>query len=223
MRKLAVLFLVILVIISVLGYDYTIKDLGTASRLSKIQDKLLLINFSSPSCYYCQKFEKEVLPDEEVQKVLRGGYIYVKIEPTAQRTTFMGKSYSNNELFSAFGVRGTPTFVFLYKDKVITQVPGFMPASDYLKALRYLLRYVYDNIKESFEVYSKRKDDYYGKTMVVNVSKDDADFVLKNEKNAISVDKVPEKIDVFTTYVTRSKEAAQALNKAGVIRVLLVK
>ncbi len=223
MRKLTVLFLVILMIISAFGYDYTIKDLGTASRLSKIQDKVVLINFSSPSCYYCVKFEKEVLPNEEVQKVLRGGYIYVKVEPTAQKTTFMGKAYSNNELFSVFGVRGTPTFVFLYKDQVITQVPGFMHANEYLKAIRYVLRYVYDNTKESFEVYSKRKDDYYGKTMVVNVSKDDADFVLKNEKNAISVDKVPEKIDVFTTYVTRSKEAAQALNKAGVIRVLLVK
>ncbi|SHN58846.1 thioredoxin family protein [Fervidobacterium gondwanense] len=224
MVKTIKLLLIVLSIFTTLsfGYEHTFTDLGIAHRLSMIEKKLLLINFSSPSCYYCKLFEKEVLPNKDVQEILRGNYIFVKIEPGSYKTTFLGKTYTNDQLFGGFAVRGTPTFVFLKDQGQVTQVPGFMPAPDFLKALRFIVKVVDENYKGSFEEYSKKNDDYKGKPTIVNVKKEDADYVLKYDKNAQSVDAVPSKVDINTLYVTTNSDVAKKLNGMGVIRVLLV-
>ncbi|SDH74771.1 Thioredoxin-related protein [Fervidobacterium changbaicum] len=224
MRNLIRLLSMLLVLITTLsfGYEYTFTDLGISHKVSQIEKKLLLVNFSSPTCYYCRRFESEVLSNKDVQEFLRGNYVYVKIEPGSYKTTFLGKTYTNDQLFGAFGVRGTPTFVFIKDQGQVTQVPGFMPAPDFLKALRFIVKVVDDNYKGSFEEYSKKEDNYKGKPTIVNVKKEDADFVLKNDKNAQSVETVPSKVDINTVYVTTSTDVAKKLNSMGVIRVLLI-
>ncbi|MFN6991370.1 MAG: thioredoxin family protein [Fervidobacterium sp.] len=205
------------------GYEFVYTDLAIAHKLSKIESKLLVINFSSPSCYYCRLFEKEVLTNQSIQEFLRGNYIFVKIEPSNYKTSFLGKTYTNNELFSVFGVRGTPTFVFLKDNSIVTQIPGYMPANDYLKALKFLVRVVEEKYNDTFENYSKKNDPFQGKPKIVEISKSDNEFVLKNDKNAYNVDSVPDKVDIYKVYVTTNQEIAKALNQKGVIRVLLVK
>jgi thioredoxin-related protein len=212
----------ILILTSIFAYDFELKDLGVAHKLSTIEGKMLLVVFSSPSCYYCKLFDKDVLTDKNVQEFMRGNYIFVRIEPGSYKTTFLGKSYTNDQLFGAFGVRGTPTFVFLKDKSQITQVPGYMPAPDFLKALRFLVRVVEENYKGSFEEYSKKSDDYKGKPTIVNVKKEDADYVLKNDKNAKQVDAIPSKVDVNAVYVTTSSNVAKKLAELGAIRVLVV-
>lgn len=206
---------------TVFSYQYTFKDLGTAHRISDLTGKMLIINFSSPSCYYCNLFDKETLTNKQVQEFLRGNYIYVKIEPSNYRTTFLGKSYTNNQLFSVFGIRGTPTFIFMKGNQVVTQVPGYMKPDVFLKALRYLVRSVENGIKESFESYSKRDDNFAGNPKILPLNKSDVDFVLKNDKNAEYVESMPKEIDINKLYITNSQAIANQLNKAGVIRVLL--
>ncbi|ODN30622.1 thioredoxin [Fervidobacterium thailandense] len=207
---------------TIFGYQYTFKDLGIAHRVSNITGKMLVINFSSPSCYYCILFDKETLTNKQVQEFLRGNYIYVKIEPGSYKTTFLGKSYTNDQLFGAFGIRGTPTFIFMKGNEVVTQVPGYMKPDMFLKALRYLVRSVENGLKESFESYSKREDNFAGNPKILSVSKSDADFVLKSDKNAEYVESMPKEVDINKLYVTNSQTVANQLNKAGVIRVLLV-
>lgn len=222
MRKMVFVTFFILILASIFAYDFELKDLGVAHKLSTIEGKMLLVVFSSPSCYYCKLFDKDVLTDKNVQEFMRGNYIFVRIEPGSYKTTFLGKSYTNDQLFGAFGVRGTPTFVFLKDKSQITQVPGYMPASDFLKALRFLVRVVEGNYKGSFEEYSKKSDDYKGKPTIVNVKKEDADYVLKNDKNAKQVDAIPSKVDVNAVYVTTSSDVAKKLAELGAIRVLVV-
>ena len=222
MRKMVFVTFFILILASIFAYDFELKDLGVAHKLSTIEGKMLLVVFSSPSCYYCKLFDKDVLTDKNVQEFMRGNYIFVRIEPGSYKTTFLGKSYTNDQLFGAFGVRGTPTFVFLKDKSQITQVPGYMPASDFLKALRFLVRVVEENYKGSFEEYSKKSDDYKGKPTIVNVKKEDADYVLKNDKNAKQVDAIPSKVDVNAVYVTTSSDVAKKLAELGAIRVLVV-
>ncbi|MCX7653059.1 MAG: thioredoxin fold domain-containing protein [Fervidobacterium sp.] len=221
-KKLIYVF-IFMVVHVIFGFEFLYTDLGTAHNVSKIEDKLLIIVFSSPNCYYCKLFEKEVLTNKSVQEFLRGNYVIVKIEPSNYKTTFLGKPYTNNELFGAFGIRGTPTFVFLKGSGVVTQVPGYMPPEDFLKALKYLIRVTEDNYKESFEVYSKKNDDLKGKPKIVNVTKEDANYILKNDKNAEKVDSLPKTIDIYKVYITFNLEIAQTLNQTGVIRTLLVK
>jgi len=222
MRKMVFVTFFILILASIFAYDFELKDLGVAHKLSTIEGKMLLVVFSSPSCYYCKLFDKDVLTDKNVQEFMRGNYIFVRIEPGSYKTTFLGKSYTNDQLFGAFGVRGTPTFVFLKDKSQITQVPGYMPAPDFLKALRFLVRVVEENYKGSFEEYSKKSDDYKGKPTIVNVKKEDADYVLKNDKNAKQVDAIPSKVDVNAVYVTTSSDVAKKLAELGAIRVLVV-
>lgn len=222
MRKMVFVTFFILILTSIFAYDFELKDLGVAHKLSTIEGKMLLVVFSSPSCYYCKLFDKDVLTDKNVQEFMRGNYIFVRIEPGSYKTTFLGKSYTNDQLFGAFGVRGTPTFVFLKDKSQITQVPGYMPAPDFLKALRFLVRVVEENYKGSFEEYSKKSDDYKGKPTIVNVKKEDADYVLKNDKNAKQVDAIPSKVDVNAVYVTTSSNVAKKLAELGAIRVLVV-
>ncbi|MEN3042906.1 MAG: hypothetical protein ABDH59_06355 [Fervidobacterium sp.] len=102
-------------------------------------------------------------------------------------------------------------------------MPGYMPPEDFLKALKYLIRVTEDKYKESFEVYSKKNDDLKGKPKIVNVTKEDANYILKNDKNAEKVDSLPKTIDIYKVYITFNLEIAQTLNETGVIRTLLVK
>ena len=217
----AILFLVISIL--TFSYDYEFRDLGTAQKVAAIEKKMTIVMFSAQSCYYCKLFDKDTLTDKNVQDFMRANYVFVRLEESNSKTTFMGKTYTNSQLFSLFGIRGTPTFIFLSGDSMVTQVPGYMPASDFLKALKYLVRVVEENYKETFDNYVKKTDNLTGKPKVINVSKADADYIIKYDKNSQQVDKIPEKIDINKVYVTYSEDLAKKLNEAGVIRVLLVK
>ena len=217
----AILFLVISIL--TFSYDYEFRDLGTAQKVAAIEKKMTIVMFSAQSCYYCKLFDKDTLTDKNVQDFMRANYVFVRLEESNSKTTFMGKTYTNSQLFSLFGIRGTPTFIFLSGDSMVTQVPGYMPASDFLKALKYLVRVVEENYKETFDNYVKKTDNFTGKPKVINVSKADADYIIKYDKNSQQIDKIPEKIDINKVYVTYSEDVAKKLNEAGVIRVLLVK
>jgi len=217
----AILFLVISIL--TFSYDYEFRDLGTAQKVAAIEKKMTIVMFSAQSCYYCKLFDKDTLTDKNVQDFMRANYVFVRLEESNSKTTFMGKTYTNSQLFSLFGIRGTPTFIFLSGDSMVTQVPGYMPATDFLKALKYLVRVVEENYKESFDNYVKKADSLTGKPKVINVSKADADYIIKYDKNSQQIDKIPEKIDINKIYVTYSEDVAKKLNEAGVIRALLVK
>jgi|GEM_PF-257651 len=206
----------------ILGLNTKFEDVGTAHRISVIEDKILLMEFSSETCGYCVKFMKEVFPDETVQKLLRSAYIFVEILPNDKKTTFLEKEYTNSQLFGAFGIRGTPTFIFWKGDKGITKLPGFVPSETFVKVLMYILRYMEENIQESFEEYMKKKDTFFGHPKIVTVSKEEGDFILKNDPNSTYVNKFPENLDVFKVYITNDKELANSLKERGVYRVLLI-
>lgn len=220
MKKFIFIFLVLATMIS-FSYDYTMYDLGIAHKISVIEDKPLIIYFSSPSCVYCKKFESEVLSDEKIQELLKLYYTFVKIEPSNIKTKFLENEYTNNELFGAFGVRGTPTFVFWYKDAGITMVPGFMPLEDFLNALNYILKYVYEDYREDFQTFLDNKESFNPKTKVINISNTDADFVLAHDKNAKKYTS-DQKIEKSTVYLVYSKEDLEKLKQSGVFRILFV-
>jgi thioredoxin-related protein len=196
-------------------------DLGIAHKISVIEDKPLIIYFSSPSCVYCKKFESEVLSDEKFQELLKLYYTFVKVEPNNNKTIFLENEYTNNELFGAFGVRGTPTFVFWYKDAGITMVPGFMPLEDFLNALNYILKYVYEDYREDFQTFLDNKESFNPKTKVINISNTDADFVLAHDKNAKKYTS-DQKIEKGTVYLVYSEEDLEKLKQSGVFRILFV-
>lgn len=221
LRRLTLIFILVTSTLF-FGLNMKFKDVGIAHQISVIEDKILIIEFSSETCGYCVKFMKEVFPNETVQKLIKSAYIFAEIFPDDKETTFLGKKYTNYQLFGAFGVRGTPTFVFWKGDKGITKLPGFTPVETFVKVLMYILRYMEDNIQESFEEYMKKEDTFFGYPKVITVSEKEGEFILKNDPNSVYVDKFPENLDVFKVYVTREKELANKLKESGVYRVLLI-
>ncbi|SHH44241.1 thioredoxin family protein [Thermosipho atlanticus] len=223
MKKISFLLIIMLSIL-VFSYEYTFYDLETAYKISLIENKPLIIYFSSPTCIYCKKFEDEVLSDEKFQNILRASYIFVKINPNTKKTKFLGEEFTNRELFNVFGVRGTPTFVFWNKDQGITTIPGFLPLNDFKKALMYVLRYLYEDYQESFDDYASKNDFYLGAPELIPVNKEDFDFVLNNDKNVEVVESIDEEknIDVYKTYLTYSKDVGEFLKSKGVLRILLL-
>jgi len=222
--KKAILVLLLTLSIFSFSYQYTFYDLGTAHKISLIENKPLIIYFSSPTCTYCKKFEEEVLTNKSFQNILRASYIFAKINPNTKTTIFMGEQFTNNDLFGAFGVRGTPTFVFWYKDKGITSIPGYMPLNDFKKALMYILRFIYENYQESFEIYSTKEDFYLGPSEIIIVSEEDFNFVADNDKNVEYVEKVnkAEDVDTYKTFLTNSTVTAEHLKNLGALRILVL-
>lgn len=223
MKKVIIALLLTLSIFS-FSYQHTFYDLGIAHKVSLIENKPLIIYFSSPTCIYCKKFEDEVLSQESFQDILRASYIFVKINPNTETTTFMGEEFTNNDLFGAFGVRGTPTFVFWYKNEGITSIPGYMPLNDFKKALMYILRFIYENYQESFEIYLTREDFYLGPSEILTVSKEDFDFIAENDKNTEYIEKIDDTkdIDIYKTFLTNSTKTAEQLKEIGALRILVL-
>ncbi|MFN4268806.1 MAG: hypothetical protein ACK4EZ_08235 [Fervidobacterium pennivorans] len=115
--------------------------------------------------------------------------------------------------------------VFMKGENIVYTEVGYSPVNEYLKILKSRIRIIDEGFDENSENLAKDLDKYCGKPMIITISKEDAEFVLENDKNAKLIEKLPEdknEIDTNTTYVTASEEIAKELNAIGVIRVLLI-
>lgn len=114
--------------------------LNKAITLAKKDHKKVLIDFMADWCTYCKKMDKEVFPDQQVQKLL-GRYFYtVRIDVESKdQVTFRGKTYTKAEFAQAFGISGLPTYVFIDSDGgYIANQPGYMPAHTFAEMLSYI-------------------------------------------------------------------------------------
>ncbi len=207
-----VIFLLLSVFLAILGFSNSfLKDLDTATNLALIENKKVVLFFEMKGCHYCEQMNKVTLKDEDVLKFLYINYIPVIIYSDEQP-----------ELFYIFKVRATPTMWFLEikdgKVQAITYVPGFMPPDIFLK----VLKYVYKLPKEDFREYSKKEDDFIGEKLLIEVSKEEADYVLKNDPNSLYAKSRKDFKGEIHVYVTDDPDLADWLIKRA-YRVLLIK
>ncbi|PLV56175.1 thioredoxin fold domain-containing protein [Thermotoga sp. SG1] len=218
--KRIVLF--VLIVLGALSFALSLDD---AYKLANLTQRKLIIMFSSPTCYYCNLFKKEVLPKEDFQEILVPNFILAEIYATDEKTTLFAKevigesSLSYRELFQGFGVRGTPTFFFFKGKEGLGYLPGYVEKEMFIK----ILKYVAQELKEDFESYMKKNDPFVGDPMIVKVSKEEAEFVLEKDKNAVKVESVPGKVRKDRIYVTEDPSLASKLKDMGAMRILVVK
>ncbi len=100
---------------------------------AKKEHKLLLIEASSDSCYYCKKMQKDVLSLSDVQKAIDKNYLFIKIDIDKKNLPLnLEKNFK----------KITPTFFTLTPDgKVLNSYPGAWNKSDFLLILN-------ENIKD---------------------------------------------------------------------------
>lgn len=118
------LFLLIGITLTLVGGEIKWLSLDDGLTKAEKKDKLMLIMMTSPSCGYCVKMEREVLTDEKVIESLNNFFIPVKID------------VSKDDYPPTLKVRGTPTFFFASKDKVIVEkAVGYRKTNDFLSIL----------------------------------------------------------------------------------------
>ena len=129
---------------------------GEAMKQAKAEGKPVVLHAYATWCGWCQKFNREVFPDEDVKAMLDERYIVSRINiESPDSVAFRGGMLTEQELSGALGVRGVPAHVFFSPEgERLTLLPGFAPAEQFIHVLRYIADKGYDT--ESFEEYMER-------------------------------------------------------------------
>lgn len=102
-----------------------VTSLEPALEAAKVQDKPVFVYFRSESCGWCKKFEEETFTNQSVINQLKENFILVSIDVNEQKNE-TGK----------FGVRGTPTEVFLDPNGAeILRIPGYTDTETFFKVI----------------------------------------------------------------------------------------
>jgi thioredoxin-related protein len=95
-----------------------VKDLATAQALAKQENKLVMVDLFTEWCHWCQELEKKVYPDARVVRLVREGFVAVKVD-----------GEQNRKLVEQFKVEGYPTVVILEPGgSEIKRITGYEPA-----------------------------------------------------------------------------------------------
>lgn len=219
MKRFSVILFTFVAIFA-LAQNVLLNDVDVAAKLARIEQKKLAIVFTTQTCPYCAKLKNETLTDKTVKQLIMANFIFVEaMYDTKKTTNIFGHTMSYAQLFDYFNVSGVPSTWFLTSEATpLVYLPGYAPANVFAQ----VLRYVYQEIKEDFSQYAKKKDDFMGEKKLLKVTAEEADFVLKNDPNAVFAGSFIDKPDVFKVHITKNKEIADKLVELGVFRVLLI-
>jgi len=138
-------------------YSFSQISLAKAQELAKNSGKKVVIDFYASWCGYCKKMETEVYNVDTVGNTVNSFYEFVRIDIESEDLLmYNGRSFSMRELAGGFGIRSTPTYLFLDSEgKIIGAQPGFMPAPMFGLILSFVGSDAYKTQK--FEDFSKGK------------------------------------------------------------------
>jgi len=136
---------------------FVYKNLDKAQELAKKDGRKVLIDFYASWCGYCRRMVSEVYTDKTVGATVDRFYHFVRIDiESEKRVQFNGKMMTMRELAASFGIRSTPSYVFLdVQGNPIGAQPGFMPPPMFGLVLSYVGSDAYKSIK--FDEFSKGK------------------------------------------------------------------
>jgi len=136
---------------------FPFKKMETAQKLAQNDGKKVVVDFYASWCGYCKKMVDETYTSDVVGKTMNTYYHFVRVDIESDETlVFNGKSSSMKELAASFGVRSTPTYLFVDSDgKVIGAQPGFMPPPMFGLILSFVGSDAYKSQK--FDDFSKGK------------------------------------------------------------------
>lgn len=124
------------------GIEWT-RSFGSAMELSRIEQRIVMINFYTTWCHWCRRLEAETYTDPSVIRLSRG-LACVTID--AERDADLARRY---------GARAFPTIVFVDPSgKLIEASRGFLPAARFCDLLTRIL----DRSGEEFILKQRLKD-----------------------------------------------------------------
>ncbi|PKN80612.1 MAG: thioredoxin [Candidatus Cloacimonetes bacterium HGW-Cloacimonetes-1] len=120
-----------------------IEDYQQALKLSKEQNKPILINFTgSDWCGWCKKLMGEVFTKQEFIDYSKANLILLKIDFPSKIQQSADLKKQNNQLQDKFKVKGYPTIVLLDSKEVELGRTGYQPGgpSAYIQHLESFLK-----------------------------------------------------------------------------------
>lgn len=132
------------------GWNQGLREAGAGKRP-------VLVDVYTDWCGWCKRMDRDVYSRRDVQDYLSRKFVTVRINAEHDdAASYAGRSYTSRTLASYFGVTGYPTTIFLASDGGhLANVPGYLPADQFLQ----LLRYVGDGYMDrgvSFEDFKKQ-------------------------------------------------------------------
>jgi thioredoxin-related protein len=121
------------------------------------ENKFVLVDFYTNWCHWCKVMDEKTFQEANVAKKLQQRFVKIRLNAEAdnETVTFQNKKYTNVEFTQAFGVNGYPSLAFLdSKGKVITLIPGYVPAEEFITILNYIDQKCYEK-QVSFEDFKK--------------------------------------------------------------------
>lgn len=116
----------------------------------------VLVDVYTDWCGWCRRMDRDVYARADVKEYLAGHFVTVRLDAEgSEAASYDGREYTGRTLARRFGVSGYPTTIFLRPSgEHLVNVPGYVPADQFLL----LLRYVGDGHMdrgESFDQFSK--------------------------------------------------------------------
>jgi len=114
---------------------------------AKVEDKHVIIDFSTSWCVYCKKMDKETFVDTAVISLLNEHFISIKVDGDSKQVLDIeGYKISEKDLTKKeYGVRGYPAFWFLKSDGTkLAQIQGYRPKEYMMEAFNYIVEKKYD-------------------------------------------------------------------------------
>jgi thioredoxin-related protein len=132
---------------------YNINEAWEANKKDK---KILLVDFYTDWCGWCKRMDKTTYNHPVVKAYLEEHFYSVKFDAEQKEDVVIeGATYKyvpegrrGYNQFAAELMNGKmsyPTVVFLRDNQVITRVPGFKNAKEFLRILEYIVAYNADN------------------------------------------------------------------------------
>ena len=126
-------------------------------KKAKAENKQVLVDVYTDWCSWCKVMDEKTYTDPRIVKVLNDKFVLVKLNPEKDGPVlFNGKSYGADQFAQGIGVTGYPATAFIESnEKLITMVPGYLKADEFLPILEYIGDKKYNEI--SFDDFVKQR------------------------------------------------------------------
>ena len=122
-------------------------------ELNQNQPQKIMLFMEADWCGICKRMKREVFPDPTIQALLSEKFYPVRIDiESNEKVQFSDQQVTKKELSQEFGIRGTPTIIFLDHDySVIGNKVGFSDQKEMTALLHFITNEEYNNT--SFDEY----------------------------------------------------------------------
>jgi thioredoxin-related protein len=159
--KAVIVMISIILVIVVLGFSsgsqLTWYGFDEGMQKAKDENKQVLVDVYTDWCSWCKVMDEKTYTDPGVVTILNQKFVLIKLNPEKDGPVmFGGKSYNADQFAQGIGVNGYPaTAFFESNDKMITLVPGYLKADEFLPIVEYIGDKKYNEI--GFDDYLKQR------------------------------------------------------------------